>query len=390
MAVVYLVALLYLVLCNGVATSITPKIFYGPRQPNLQHTTRSDLFTLLNAPDTAWPKLANKTSYLKLFLSMVACTPSAGCPTPTTDNQLLGLIAALKAHGIKTGIEIGGARWGNGRCDAKEMLEYAALEQEQVNRWIQLGGSIDSVSTDHADVWDVRGLASKYPCVPAVPMRKRIDVVAQVFASWRKFLGPEASLGFIESLGFWEIEGPDGTNFTNTDPLQLNNISGWIPRLDDVTALLLADAKKYNPMPDTPLINHYQIDYGMGGVEYDTLKYGRVPPSGINYGRVLGAEAIMHKHGLQTGIILNAFRGNRRPDQCIVECNPANNPKSLSHSAAIRTINYTRGYMQQVGRLSDHAVLEQWQDYPASTGPEGAVDTSMWMASQCADIIRPT
>ena len=80
-------------------------------------------------------------------------------------------------------------------------------------------------------------------------MRTRIDVVAQVFASWRKFLGPKASLGFIESLGFWEIAGPDGTNFTNTSPSQLNNITGWIPRLEDVTALLLADGKKYNPTP---------------------------------------------------------------------------------------------------------------------------------------------
>ena len=182
---------------------------------------------------------------------MVACTPTAHCPTPTTDAELQGLIAVLKKKGIKTGIEVGGARWGNGRCDAASMLEFAQLEQKQVSRWIKLGGTIDSVSTDHADVWDVRGEASKggKPCAPAVPMRTRIDVVAQVFASWRKFLGPKASLGFIESLGFWEIAGPDGTNFTNTSPSQLNNITGWIPRLEDVTALLLADGKKYNPTP---------------------------------------------------------------------------------------------------------------------------------------------
>jgi hypothetical protein len=346
---------------------------------------------LLNAPDTAWPILASKTSYLKLFLSMVACTPSAGCPTPTTDAELQGLIAALKTHGIKTGIEIGGARWGNGRCDAAKILEYDAGVQKQVKRWIQLGGTIDSVSTDHAVTWDIRGGASKGgDCVPAVPMRTRIDVVAQVFASWRKFLGPKASLGFIESLGFWEIEGPDGTNFTNTSPSQLNNISGWIPRLDDVTALLLADGKKYNPLPDTPLINHYQIDYAMEGVEFDTFAYGKVPPVGINYGRILGAEAIMKKHGLQTGVMANAFRGGAVGRHCLVGCNPTTDPESRSHSAAIRTLNFTRGYMRLPSRISNHVILEQWQDYPSKTGPETAADTSMWVASQCAETIRPS
>ena len=388
MATAYL-ALLACCVSQVSASPITPGIFYGPRQTNLHKRTRSDLFPLLNAPGTAWPNLANKTSYLKLFLSMVACIPSAGCPTPTTDAELEGLIAALKRRNIKVGIEIGGARWGNGHCDAAEILKYAAIEQRQVNRWIKLGGSIDSVSTDHANVWNVRGLTGK-PCHPAVPMRKRIDVVAQVFASWRKFLGRNASLGFIESLGFWEIEGPNGINFTNTSPSQLNKIAGWIPRLDDVTALLLADGKKYNPFPDTPLINHYQIDFGMSGVEFDTFTYGKVPPVGINYGRILGAELIMKKHGLQSGVILNAFRDGVYGRHCTVGCNPTADPASRSHSAVVRTLNFTRGYMQLPNRLSNHAVLEQWQDYPSVTGPESVVDTGMWMASQCADIIRPT
>ena len=48
------------------SASATPEIFYGPRQPNLNGSTRADLFPLLNAPETAWPKLYGKTSYLKL------------------------------------------------------------------------------------------------------------------------------------------------------------------------------------------------------------------------------------------------------------------------------------------------------------------------------------
>lgn len=204
-----IVTYLFANVLQAMAAPITPEIFYGPRQPNLNHTTRTDLFPLLNAPDTAWPNLASKTSYLKLFLSMVACTPSAGCPTPTTDEELQGLIAALKKHGIKTGIEVGGARWGNSRCNAAEMLKFAANEQKHVGRWIRLGGEIDSVSTDHANLWDVRGTASKggQPCVPPVPMRTRIDVVAQVFAFGGNSLGRKHHWGSSSLLASGKSKG---------------------------------------------------------------------------------------------------------------------------------------------------------------------------------------
>jgi hypothetical protein len=307
---------------------------------------------------------------------------------PSTDDELKGLIAVLKKHRIKVGVEIGGARWGAGRCNLAEALAYAEQEQRRVGRWIGLGGEIHSVSTDHANEWNSRG--DKGPiCTPAVPMKTRIDIVAQVFASWRTFLGPHASLGFIEALGYWEIEGPDGTNFTNLDPARLNNISGWIPRLEDVTTLLLAAGEKYNPMPETPLINHYQIDFGMGGVETDTAKYGVAPPVGINYGRILGAEAIMKKHGLKSGIILNAFHGGQDSGRhCLVGCDPSTDPKIGSRTAVTRTLNFTRGYMMLPNRLSEHVVFEQWQDYPTQTGPETLKDTGMWMVSQGAEVVQ--
>jgi hypothetical protein len=38
-----------------------------------------------------------------------------------------------------------------------------------------------------------------------------------------------------------------------------------------------------------------------------------------------------------------------------------------SHSAVVRTLNVTRGYMSLLGRLSEHALLEQWQVRIANT-----------------------
>jgi len=337
-----------------------------------------------------------------MFLGMLYVAGSPGVPHGfgSTDAELKALIALLKKGGIKTGIEVGGARWGAGSmCDLQGVLAYAQVEQKQVQRWLDLGGEVDNLSTDHAIVWNVRGIdnnpnpkKANLPCSPRVPIRTRIDIVAQMFASWRTFFGPNrtatTSLGFIESLGYWEIESPDGrTNFTNTDPAHLDKIPGWIPKLDDVTALLLAAAEKHNPTPSTRLITHYQIDFGMEGVEGDTRDYGEAAPVGVNYGRVLGAEKVMEKHNLSTGIILNAFHssGKSLGPLCLAGCDPSG--KRPGWSAAQRTLNYTTGYTQLPNRLSQHAVLEQWQPYPNKTGPAFVVDTGMWVATQASTIL---
>ena len=368
---------------RGATSSSTPDVWYGPNPFSKGAALRPDFFSNVSHPETQWPQLAKKVTTFKIFLDMLYTRGCAGC-SPTmgsTDAQLRSLIAVLKARGIKTGIEVGGARWGAGRCDAKAALAYAAIEQKQVGRWLQLGGEIDSLTTDHADVWNVRGLSGP-PCVPAVPMATRIDIVAQVFASWRTFLGPTASLGFIESLGFWEITGPDGTNFSCTDPAHLDKVAGWIPRLDDVTRLLLEAAAKHNPTPERTLVDHYFLDFSLEGVEYDTRVYGTAPPVGVNYNRVLGAERIMHRHGLKTGIFLNAFAAKS------LNCSAGGSDAECSASASERTLNYTRGYMQLPSRQSEHAVLEQWQPFPSKTGPETAEHTAMWMGLQAAQIIQ--
>ena len=188
------------------------------------------------------------------------------------------------------------------------MLLYAKQEQKQARRWLDLGGRLDSVTTDHALTWDARHELPQQHCEPPVPMAARVDVVVQVLASWRAFLGPDTSIGFIESLGYWDITGPDGTAYQNVDPSRLRKLTGWIPQLSDVTAMLLSAGERINPTPEVPLIDHYQIDYGMDGVEEDTIHYGPRPPVRMNYGRILGAESIMKAHDLQTGVNTNACK----------------------------------------------------------------------------------
>jgi hypothetical protein len=245
----------------------TVDVWYGPNSLVPGAHIRGDYFGNVSDIEGSWPQLSGDVTTFKIFLDMLYGPPGTGGLTPgmgSTDAQLSALIAALKVRGIRTGVEVGGTAWTNGHCTLEETLEYAASEQKWVGRWLKLGGAIDSLTTDHANVKNVRHPkhAQSKACVPAVAMADRIEIVAQVFKSWRTFLGKQASLGFIESLGYWDIVGPDGTNFTNTDPAELNPIPGWIPRLDDVTTMLLAAASKHNPTPGVPLIDHYFIDYG--------------------------------------------------------------------------------------------------------------------------------
>ena len=69
-----------------------------------------------------------------------------------TDEELQGLMAVMRKKGLRVGLEVGGMRWGNGFCNASAALAYAAIEQKTVARWIKLGGTIDSLTTDHAIV----------------------------------------------------------------------------------------------------------------------------------------------------------------------------------------------------------------------------------------------
>jgi hypothetical protein len=271
------------------AVATTLDVWYSP---HFDRTTQPDLFPLLTHPATAWPRLANRTSTFKLKMS--ALLPSV------TSADLKALVDTVNARGMRVGLEIGGARWGAGRCNTSSQLLFAKHEQAQAQRWTELGGRLDSITTDHACTWDIRHELSQEHCDPPVPLQARIDAVAQVLASWRQFLsshinsslgapaktGSEASIGFIESLGYWDITGPDGTEYRNVDPKKLGNITGWIPRLEDMTSLLLAAAARHNPTPDVPLISAYQIDYGMDGVEQDTLKCvtcARISPTSLTH-----------------------------------------------------------------------------------------------------------
>lgn len=75
---------------------------------------------------TSWVPPPRRTSTFKLKMS--ALYPDV------TSTDLLNLAAVVKAYKMHVGLEIGGARWGRGRCDAASQLAFAKKEQAQVRR----------------------------------------------------------------------------------------------------------------------------------------------------------------------------------------------------------------------------------------------------------------
>ena len=150
--------------CNSSAVSQfcrppapTPKldVWYGPNPFLPGARIRDDFFGNVTAVDTSWPQLAEEVTTFKIFLDMLYGPPGHPGLAPgvgSTDKQLSDLIAVLKARDIRTGVEVGGTGWGKGRCNLEQELAYAAKEQQWVERWLRLGGTIDSLTTDHADV----------------------------------------------------------------------------------------------------------------------------------------------------------------------------------------------------------------------------------------------
>eukprot|EP01047_Picozoa_sp_COSAG01_P056447 COSAG01_NODE_6402_length_3685_cov_161.988846_1_plen_186_part_10 len=169
----------FLAVAVTAAAPPAPDVWYGPNPLLPGAHIRGDFFGNVSDIEGSWPVLSGDVTTFKIFLDMLYGPPGTPDLPPgvgSTDAQLSSLIAALKARGIRTGVEVGGTAWVAGFCTLEETLEYASKEQQWVRRWLKLGGTIDSLTTDHASVKNIRGPkhAQSKACQPAVPMADRI------------------------------------------------------------------------------------------------------------------------------------------------------------------------------------------------------------------------
>lgn len=334
-------------------------VWVGPRPFVKGRTLRPDYYSTLIHPDQ-WPTVLAHTDVFKSYLMILPPDPLPGQTGPQlTDAQLGRLAHFFRSRGIKVAFEVGGIRlYGDwpvselGRLTAQTELKY-------LRRWLRVGGTIDYLTTDHA----VMGIAGapymhKVPRLTApVPLEKAIEQQVDYFAAVSRAI-PGVKLGAIESLGFFEVEGP-GRKIYHRTVASLPKV-----RFAHYLDLLLAAMKRRGLK-----LNHFDVDFGYSGALYDG------GGKKLDYGRILGVEHYCQSHGVRCGIIFNAFhdRSVKNPD-----------PAVASRQAHDRTLAYFRGYVAAGGKCNDW-VIQTWQPYPNETGPEDKPDTVLNIARDIVD-----
>ena len=349
------------------------RIWFGPKAFRQGRELRSDFFPILTNP-AAWPKVLSRTNVFKSYIMILPDVPMPGKAGPElSDAQLRTLARFFRNRNIKVAFEVGGLRCSKRVCGKTAGEQYARKELHYLERWLAAGGTIDYLTTDHAITMNMRGVG--FPGPGLNPTRACKMTVAELtaeladyFVAVRRAI-PGVRLGVIESLGFFQIVGKDGTVYHQTDP----KLPLW--RFPEFFDGLL------NAMKERGLaLDHFHIDFGYGGVRHDGRKYRG---GGMDFGRILAVEDIVHAHGVKTGIIVNAFhdshygRATTNPD-----------PVAASRQAFRNTVEFFRGY-RAAGGTSEHILFQTWQPFPDRTGPETEPFTVLYMTRELMRQLPP-
>ncbi len=302
----------------------------------------------------------------KTYLMILPPWPLAGKSRPElTNDDLKRLIAIIKTHRLKVAFETGGLRlrpWLAGREDQAGELQ-AQSELRLLRRWLQAGGPIDYLTTDHAVMMNMRGVGFPGPGLDPnrsskMTVEELIGELVDYFEQIHRQI-PHARFGVIESLGYFNVTAPDGRQYPHTD-LQLPQWE-FSSFFDHLLAAITQRGLE---------LDHFHIDFGWEGVHYDGRRQGR-----LDFGRVLAVESYVQSKGVKAGVIINAFH-----DRAATEITPS----EADRQAYQRTLAFFDGYRRAGGR-ADHLVIQTWQPYPHRTGPEDEPYTVLNIAR---DILR--
>ncbi len=337
-------AFLSLVVAPAAFSAPVDRVWVGPMPFVEGRTLRPDFFSTLMDP-AAWPTVLARADVFKSYLMVLPSDPLEGKTVPQlSDDDLARLAKLLRDRHIKVAFEVGGLRFPTDPVPEHPGQYTAESELRHLRRWLDAGGTIDYLTTDHAVMSNVGAYyvnpALKPP--PPLTLARAIDEQVEYFALVSQAI-PGVRVGAIESLGFWEVEGEGGKVFHRTVPA----LPEW--RFDQYLDQLLAAMKQRGLTLD-----HFHIDFGYEGVSYDG------GGAGLNFGRVLAVEKCCHSRGVKTGVIFNAFH-----DQSAQPVDPA----QASREAHDHTLAYFRGYMA-AGGTADNLVLQTWMPFPDQTGPE--------------------
>ncbi len=346
-------------LCRAEPPPTDEHVWFGPKAFVEGRTVRDDFIPMLTNQDH-WSEIASRVDVFKGYIMILPDIPVPGKDAPEiSDDEMQQLIAVLDDLGLKTAFEVGGAR----SHEPGAGKQAAQNEFTHLRRWLDLGGRIDFLTTDHSiakglEAWletvdhDFSGEMT-YTDDPEV--RELMQALCQETAAYFEEMAtliPGVRFGVIDSLGFFTVAGPEGQTYRATRP--------EIPELPfDAIFAYLIDAMAERNLE----LDHFHTDYGYEGVRSD----GRRAGLHLDYGRIIGVETTVRSHGIRTGNIINAFHDRTVDD-------PA--PNVANREAFERTLEFFAGYMA-TGLAPDHIVLQTWQPYPDRTGPEDAPYTVM-------------
>jgi hypothetical protein len=327
-------------------------VWFGPMPFISDRTMREDLIPVLTDA-SSWKAVLSETDVFKSYIMILPKDPIPGKTMPeVSDDELRNLIAFTQEHGLKVAFEVGGLRpRGYTYSPGKE---YAFWEFRHLSRWLELGGHIDYLTTDHAIMMHIR------PWMEQLDSRERqllvfrqdevnkylrelTDELVDYFEVMHELI-PSAKFGVIESLGYFHMHGPNGEKYDRTDP--------------NLPVMYFLDYFNYlvEAMNERGLeLDHFHIDFGFEGVNFDGRSKGK-----LDYGRILGVESYVQSKGVNVGVIVNAFHD-------LSAVNPGRDV--ANREAYENTLRFFREYVANEGK-ADQIIFQTWQPYPDTTGPE--------------------
>jgi len=345
---------------GGVAQTNADRIWVGPMPFKSGRVVRDDFFPTLSDADN-WPTVLRHTDVFKSYIMVLPNVPLPGKQKPElSDDQLRKLVLLLKKHHLKVAFEVGGLRIAPGQKAHKGEWgkRVAANEFTHLKRWLDAGGRIDYLTTDHP-VMMTLGHRTYQGTDSGLTLEETVEELASYYAEMARRI-PNVKLGTIESLGFFHVTGTDGVEYPRTVP----KLPVW--RFEESFDLLLAAMKRHGLKLD-----HFHIDYGYHGVRHDAR---RLKKAGLDFGRLLAVERYVQSKGVNVGVIVNAFhdRSVKKPES-----------EQASGEATKNTVGFHEGYLSAGGK-AEHMVIQTWHPYPDRTGPE---DEPLTVLNLARDII---
>ncbi len=350
-------------------------IWYGPGSIHtVTRAIRDDFLDQVTHKEN-WPTVYSHTKVFKQFIESLYPEPRPATGRPRyREEELRRLADFANQNGLQCAFEIGALRLSKNNTGVGAGQRYAEQELAVLKRWVDVGGRVDHLTTDHAVMWNL-GLilqGDKPMAGLANPDWRMIlsEVVKSLVAMKKAF--PNAKIGMIESLGYFSIKGHKSKGYRSTDPGSIYPIDLGLFLVEAKSQLLEAGIK----------LDHFHIDFSYHDCRYDGKAKGVV-----DYGRIMAAERIIKSADLDVGMIINAFDDYTKTGaNMVVEKQKAKNAKSRNRSAIKNTLDYLKGYLN-AGGDPDHWIFQRWQPYPFLTGPETVLESDMGLTKKCIDML---